>query len=418
MLRRKIISGLGAAAALSLVSAGKASASRSQPASRDVLLCLFLRGGADGLNLLVPHGDDEFYTKRGAVGIPRPGETGGAIDLDGYFGLHPAFEDLYTRAAGDLAFVPAAGNPLGSHSHFDAMQSMEYGNGGLSAGDGGWLARYLGMTSPAQPDPTVRGMAVNSSAQKSLLVGQNGQTYPARVMAALSSEDFQLNVTDEGQFQDTLASLYRRSGKLDEAGRALLELLEEIELEQPWTRDPANGAVYPAGAQGLGGRLQTAANFICALEDIEVVCVDMGGWDTHSNERARLNQLVTELAGSLEAFYQDMGDAMANITVLVMTEFGRRIGANNSNGTDHGTASCMIALGGGVNGGVYDDHWEGGLAGMSTHHGDVKVGVDFRNVCAQLLQRRMAFTGDWAELLPNHGLQELGFELFQQRPVV
>lgn len=423
MLRREIIGGVGAVAALGLLNSRKAAATGHEAANRDVLVCVFLRGAADGLNILVPHGDPYYYEKRGAVAIPEPGAPGGAIDIDGYFGLHPALGSLYERVGANIAFIPAVGNPLGSHSHFDAMKSMEYASGGVSGANGGWLGRYLSQTTPAEPNPTVRAVAVNNGVQASLNVDLNDLSgYPANVIAALKSEDFQLNINDDGQYQDTLETLYGCESELDENSRTLIALLEKIKTTQPWLREPQNGAVYPEGGQGLGERMQSAAQFINAFNDLEVVCVDMGGWDTHANERNRMNLLVAELAGSLEAFHQDMGSDMNNITVLVMTEFGRRIAANNSAGTDHGTGSCMIAMGGGVNGTVHANHWDGGLVNMRTHdgdvnahHGDVKVAVDFRDVFAQLMQRRLGFVGDWNKAFPGHGFQELGFDLFQSR---
>lgn len=364
---------------------------RFKAGNGNVLVCVFQRGAADGLNCLVPYGDDDYYARRTRIAIPPPGQSGGALDLDGFFGLNPAATAMRTLFdAGKLAMVHACGVPHGSRSHFDAQARVERGvttNTGL---DTGWIGRYLAQTA-SEVDRPFRAVAISGAVPTALL----GAADPLAVSEIAS---FGLGELGGTPYQDTLDALFSSDRPYAGTAQAALTAMDELAAADPGQFQPENGAEYPAG--DAGSKLLQAAQLIKADLGVEVVCIDVGGWDHHENENSYLPASIGGLGNALAAFDTDMGSRMDNVDVLVMTEFGRRVADNASNGTDHGAGSLFYALGGGVLGGQVGGTWPG-LADAQLQDGeDLAITTDLRDVLSQYLTRRLDYASA-AALFPN-----------------
>ena len=351
---------------------------------KKILIAIFQRGAVDGLNVVVPHGDPGYYTARPSIAIPRPdGTERSAIDLDGTFGLHPALRALKPLwDAKQLAIVEACGSPDATRSHFDAQDYMESGTPGFKATADGWLNRALTGEPPASP---IRAVSLTPDLPRSLR-GHN----PALAIANLG--DFQVrDAAVSGVFQ----SMYGASTDQVLNGTAretwdAMRLIQSIQ-KQPYT--PAGGARYPNGR--LGQSLNQIARLIKANVGLEVAFTDVGGWDTHVNEvgpqphTGQLANLLHDFGDALAAFAADMGDRMADITVVTMSEFGRTVHENGDRGTDHGHANVMFVLGGDVRGGHVYGRWPG-LQREQLYEGrDLDVTTDFRAVLSELVARQL-----------------------------
>lgn len=343
---------------------------------RNVLVIVFLRGGADGLNMLVPHGDDGYYRARPAVGVARAK----ALDLDGFFGLHPALAPLLPiYHEGRLAAIHAVGSDDRTHSHFEAMDTMERGVADRNGPSSGWVARYLAATESVDPSP-LRAVALGTKTPTALV----GATH-ATTVGSLS--DYRLDVPPKQR--RALEALYG-SGKdeISHAGRATLDVLHTLERLDPKSYRPQNGVTYPKSDLGVG--LSQVACLVRAEVGMEVACLDHGIWDTHVAQGAEagwMPTLMSDLGLSLAAFDRDLGAEMGRVTVVVMTEFGRRIAENAGLGTDHGHASAMFLLGGGLRGGRVHGRWPG--LDHPVGPGDLAVTTDYRDVLAEVLRAKM-----------------------------
>ncbi|MHB2019841.1 MAG: DUF1501 domain-containing protein [Candidatus Xenobia bacterium] len=352
------------------------------PGSRNkVLVAIFQRGAADGLSMVVPYGDTNYYSVRSSIAIPQPGRgPESAVDLDGFFGLNPALSPLKPIwDAGHLAIVHASGSPDGSRSHFDAQDYMESGLPGRSTPDG-WLNRAM----QAQPMPgqtAFRAVALSPVMPRTLR-----GTFPAVAMTDVNSfaiRDRGNNVAArgfEGMYDQTVNDVLHGTGR--ETFTAIKMLHDKIG-KGPY--QPANGAQYPRNP--LGRSLGEIARLIKADVGLEVAFTDMGGWDTHANQGNGRGRLAANLRGfgdALAAFYQDLGDRMGDVVVLTMTEFGRMVKENGSGGTDHGHASCNFVMGGPVHGRKVYGQFPG-LAPEQLYQGrDLAVTTDFRNVFSEI----------------------------------
>ncbi len=358
---------------------------KEAPAERKkILIAIFQRGAVDGLNVVVPHGEPGYYSARPTIAIPRPdGTARGAIDLDGRFGLHPslgALKPLWDQK--QLAIVEAVGSPDPTRSHFDAQDYMESGTPGLKATHDGWLNRAL----PVEPRPSpVRAVSLSTDLPRTLR-GKN------EALAIDNINDFKVK---DARVAATFESMYGTSADqvLNGTGRETFEAIKIMQSLQKAPYAPANGAHYPGGR--LGQSLQQIARLIKADVGLEVAFTDVGGWDTHVNEvgpqphTGQLSNLLRDFGDALAAFSQDMGDRMADITVITMSEFGRTVKENGDRGTDHGHANVMFALGGSVRGGqVYGD-WPG-LAPEQLYEGrDLNVTTDFRTVLSEVVTKQL-----------------------------
>jgi len=355
------------------------------PRRKKILVAIFQRGAVDGLNMVVPFGERRYYELRPSIAIPKPDTTPqSAIDLDGFFGLHPSLAPLKPIFdAQHLAIVDAVGSPDPTRSHFDAQDYMESGTPGLKATADGWMNRALPKASG--PSSPVRAVSLGSSLPRSLR-GRND------AVAVNNLNDFQVRDTHgaasfESMYETTLDTMLHGTGKETFSAVKIMQSIQK----QSYT--PANGAIYPNG--GLGNSLRQIARLIKADVGLEVAFADIGGWDTHVNEvgaqpaTGQLANNLSQFGQSLAAFYQDLGDRMENVAVVTMSEFGRTARENGNRGTDHGHANVMFAMGGGVQGGkVYGD-WPGMAEEQLYESRDLALTTDFRDVLGELVSKHL-----------------------------
>jgi uncharacterized protein (DUF1501 family) len=370
-------------------------------AGRDVLVCVFQRGGADGLNVVVPFGDGAYYANRPQLGIREPSPSAGtALDLDGFFGLHPALaplKELYDQKW--LAPVHAVGSPDGTHSHFQAQDYMERGTPGSTAIGTGWIARHLASLGAADPSAgkPFRAVGIGSLLQASL----RGPV-PATALRSIAEFHLRGSGAELQAFQTTISSIYSDGSWLDAPGQQTLDAISTLGAANLQTYQPRNGAKYPTSGFGLA--MQQVAQLIRADLGLEVACVDLGGWDTHHAQggaTGQLSALLADFASGLHAFATDMADQLGRVTIVTMSEFGRRVQENASGGTDHGHGNCMFVLGGGVNGGKVYSSWPGLAPGQLASPGDLAVTTDFRTVLAEIVDRRLRNAGNLTQVFPN-----------------
>ena len=356
------------------------------------LICLFQRGAADALNIVVPHGDKSYYGLRPSIAIPRPQglsrtvSRDAAIDLDGFFGLHPSlapFKPLYDR--GLLAPVHAVGSPSTTRSHFDAQDYMETGTPDIKGTPDGWLNRYL----------AVRGTCDECKASPFRAVSLTQQTPrimegASEVVAMNSLSEF--TVRASGSQAERLEALYR-TGSADlihGAGAEMFEAVKMLKAANPQKYSPRNGAEYPRSQ--FGQRLLQIAQLIKADVGLEIAFADVGGWDTHVNQGAATGQLAARLddfAQSIAALVTDLGDRMDDVLILTMSEFGRMARENGNRGTDHGHAGALFVIGGDVKGGKVHGKWPG-LETEQLYEGrDLALTTDFRSVFSEVTARHL-----------------------------
>lgn len=371
---------------------------------KDVLVCVFQRGGADGLSTVVPHGDPNYYLKRLRTAVPRPGNVGGVIDIDGFYGLHPAMKKLLPAFnAGRLAFVHATGLPHSSRSHFSGQAFVEAGVTSTAAINGGWLGRHLASTATSSDSP-LRAISVGASVSAALQGG-------AGPLAMDGIAGFGLGSLQQTPYADTLSALYQGDPRYAGLSEVAFSAMDELKLANPSRYPVSNGAVYPDSS--LGTRMAQAAKLIKANAGVDVICIDSEGWDLHINLPAYMPSLLSDLSSALSAFDMDLGARMNDVTVLVMTEFGRRVADNSSSGVDHGTAACLYALGGGVRGGRVYGTWPGLLATTMANGEDLAITTDLREILVQCAARRL---GDSTAAALFPGFQPaIAPDLFAQR---
>ncbi len=353
------------------------------PREVDTLVVVFLRGGMDGLSAVIPVGEGaRFYDRRRATAIPE----GSVLDLDGFFGFHPALAPLHEiYRGGRLAVIHAAGSPDPSRSHFDAMEYMERGTPGVRVTETGWLTRHL-QSVPWTNDSPFRALAMAPTLPTSL----HG---PEPALALDSLEGFDLNLPDHqrGALERGLRELYRGAGAnsaFDREADSLFSTMRELRRLSSSNGTGTFGAGYPE--TGFGYSLRQVAQLIKADVGLEIACIDLGGWDTHEEQggvEGQFANLLHELATGLAAFHHDLEDRADRLTVVTMSEFGRQLVENASGGTDHGRGGSMWVMGGGVRGGVHAA-WPS-LAPDALDDGDLAITTDFRDVLSEILVQRM-----------------------------
>ncbi|HEY5088017.1 MAG TPA: DUF1501 domain-containing protein [Gemmatimonadaceae bacterium] len=353
------------------------------------LVCLFQRGAADGLNVVVPHAEQAYYDMRPTIAVGRPGQPAGAIDLDGFFGLHPSLAPL--KPLWDqklLAPIHAVGSPSTSRSHFDAQDFMETGTPDVKGTPDGWLNRLLAVEGTCQQCQVAPFRAIAMTPQTPRILEG-----PAETVAMNSLGEFSVRAT--GSEVERLEALYR-TGSADlvhGTGQEMFEAVKMLHNANPQQYAPRNNAQYPKTQ--FGQRLMQIAQLIKSNVGLEVAFADVGGWDTHVNQGNGNGQLAGRLddfAKSLAAFTQDMGDGMNDVLVLTMSEFGRTARENGNRGTDHGHATAFFVLGGGVKGGKVYGKWPG-LAPEQLNEGrDLKLTTDFRTVFSEVAVKHLGAT--------------------------
>ncbi len=376
-----------AAAPPFLVRTAYAQTNSARGVDRPIVIAIFQRGAADGISMVVPFGDKSYSSVRPQIAIPAPLRNGGetAIDLDGFFGLHPNLDSLKPiYDEGHLAIVHAVGSPDSTRSHFDAQDYMESGAPGNKGVADGWMNRYLQSESEKNSTP-FRGVAIAANMPRSLM-----GTAPAVAMQRVA--DFGMRGAGaHPEMEQLFADLYK-------------DTFDAVKMLRSATSPqyvPASGVQYPGSP--FGQALAQIAQLVKADVGLEVAFADVGGWDTHANQGSARGQLANQLklfGDGLAALYRDLGDRMRNIVILTMTEFGRAIRQNGSGGTDHGHASCLFAFGGPVKGGKVYGRWPG-LAPEQLYEGrDLALTTDFRNVFAEVLTKHMG-AKDMSKVFPG-----------------
>ena len=361
------------------------------PQKGKVLICLFQRGAADALNIVVPHGDASYYALRPNIAIARPGAVDGAIDLDGFFGLHPALaplKPLYDR--GLLAPVHAVGSPSTTRSHFDAQDYMETGTPDVKGTTDGWLNRYLAVKGTCDecklPASPFRAVAF---AQQTPRIMEG----PAPTIAMSSLNDFTIRAT--GSDVQRLEALYR-TGSADlihGAGAETFDAVRMLKAANPQRYEAEHDAQYPKSP--FGQSLRQIAQLVKANVGLEIAFADVGGWDTHVNQGGSTGQLAQRLddfSRSIAALVTDLGDRMDDVVILTMSEFGRMAKENGNRGTDHGHAGALFVIGGHVKGGKVHGKWPG-LEQEQLYEGrDLALTTDFRSVFAEVVRKHLGAT--------------------------
>lgn len=341
------------------------------------LVVIFQRGAADGLNIVVPYGERNYYGMRPSINIPRKD----VIDLDGFFGLHPSmssFKPIWDQ--GHLAIVHAVGSPDTTRSHFDAQDFMESGTPGVKATEDGWLNRSL-HSLPVRADKSAfRAIAMGPSLPR-ILSGSE----PA--VAINNINDFGVGGRNPNSpVANTFEAMYSQSvdSVLHGTGQETFEAVKMLKAADPTKYTPAPGTNYPRGR--FGDSLRQLAQLIKANLGVQVAFADIGGWDHHVNEGSTQGQLANVLGDfsqSLSAFWTDLGDLAEDTVVVTMSEFGRTARENGNRGTDHGHANVMFVMGGPVKGGKVYGRWPG-LDQSQLYEGrDLAVTTDFRNVLSE-----------------------------------
>lgn len=393
-------------------------ASDSTAAKRKkTLICLFMRGAADGLSVVVPYGEDELYRARPNIAIPK----NQVIDLDGFFGLHPSLEPFAKiYKDGHLAVIHACGSPSSTRSHFDAMDYMESGSPGSKSVRDGWLARAAmlcpqdraaqnGQNGPKSP---FRAVALGGGLPRSLQGDAGALAIPnLRTFGIADGGDSQRRGSGDrrrggrGLGDDAMMAAALTPGStasgfealydsavgdvLHGTGKESFEALKMMRRINPANYTPDANARYPQGR--LGESLMQIAQLVKADVGVEVAFADVGGWDTHANQvqpgnatQGNLPNRLRELGQALSALYYDLGDRMNDVVILTMSEFGRTVRQNGTGGTDHGHASCFFVMGGPVVGGKVHGDWPG-LAPEKLYEGrDLALTTDFRAVFGEL----------------------------------
>jgi uncharacterized protein (DUF1501 family) len=368
---------------------------------KKVLVTVFQRGAVDGLNVVVPHGDGEYYNLRPTIAIPQPKKTDGALDLDGHFGLHPSLDSLTPFwKSKQLAIVDAVGSPDNTRSHFDAQDYMESGTPGNKGTRDGWLNRIMQGESEKDSSP-FRAVAMTQQLPRSLY----GRS-PAIAMSNLA--DFSIKA---GAYTQAMAggfeAAWQENAKdsLGETGKETFEAVNFLKQANPAQYKPENGATYPNTQ--FGRSMMQIAQLIKAGVGLEIAFTDTGNdirWDTHSNEggsRGQLAGFLRTYGQSLAAFATDLGKRMDDVVVITMSEFGRTARENGTRGTDHGHANVMFALGNAVKGGqVYGDFK--GLKNDQLNEGrDLALTTDFRDVFAEAAFKHLS-NKDLKKIFPGY----------------
>ncbi|HLG16676.1 MAG TPA: DUF1501 domain-containing protein [Blastocatellia bacterium] len=377
---------------------------------RPIIIAIFQRGAADGVSMVVPFGDKSYGSARPQIAVPAPksGTAGAAIDLDGFYGLHPAltaFKPIYD--AGHLAIVHAVGSPDNTRSHFDAQDYMEAGAPGNKSVSDGWLNRYMSARKDPKASP-FRAVAFTSNLPRSLMG-------PAPAIAMTNISDFGVRAgRGNGQVAQGFEALYAQevADVLHGTGKEAFEAVKWLKKANPQQYAASNGANYPRSQ--FGQSLLQISQLIKSDLGVEVAFTDIGGWDTHANQGASQGQLANRLqdfSQGVAALYQDLGDRMRNIVVLTMTEFGRTIRQNGSGGTDHGHASCLFVLGGPVKGGKVYGKWPGLAADQLYEGRDLALTTDFRDVFAEVAARHMGASNPNG-IFPGYGVKEANYRGF------
>ena len=400
--------GLMAAAPNFLHQYANAAIRRDGYGKKKVLVTIFQRGAVDGLNMVVPHGDGEYYNLRRTIAINKPSAADGAVNLDGFFGLHPSLKPLEKFwQSKQLAVVHSAGSPNNTRSHFDAQDYMESATPGVKATRDGWLNRVLQGKSGKEESP-FRAVSMTGQLPRSLY----GRA-PSVAMTNLADFAIKAGVYTKS-VQGGFEGIWQESVKdsLSETGAETFQAVNFLKEANPAQYKPENGAVYPNSP--LGRSLMQIAQLIKAGVGLEVAFAEANGWDTHNNQggaRGQLSNLLRDFGNSIAAFATDLGKKMDDVVLLTMSEFGRTARENGTRGTDHGHGNAMLVLGNSVKGGkVYGD-WAGLKNDQLNEGRDLAVTTDFRDVFGEIAYKHSG-NKELNKIFPNHQTSPAKFKGF------
>ncbi len=374
---------------------------------RKTLIAIFQRGAVDGLNMVVPHGERAYYDSRPAIAIPKPqpGNAEAAIDLDGFFGLHPVltpFKSLWD--SGRLAIVNAVGSPDNTRSHFDAQDYMESATPGRKGTPDGWLNRYL----QSKTDPT-RSLfrAVSLTQTMPRIMQGRASTLTISNLADFTIRAGRSSASVQGGFE----AIYDQSVSdvLRGTGRETFEAVNFLKKANPRQYQPENGAQYPRSP--FGNSLFQIAQLIKAGVGLEVAFTDVGGWDTHVNQgnsRGQLANRLQDFSGGIGALATDLGELMDDVVILTMSEFGRTVRENGNRGTDHGHANSMFVIGNNVRGGQVYGRWPGLKSDQLYEGRDLALTTDFRDIFGEVARKHLG-TPNVQAVFPGYNSSESKF---------
>ena len=378
---------------------------------KKVLVTVFQRGAVDGLNVLVPYGESEYYNLRPTIAVAKPGETDGAIRIDDTFGLHPSlkpFEQYFK--SGQMAAITAVGSPDNTRSHFDAQDYMESGTPGNKGTSDGWLNRVMQAAAEAKPSP-FRAVSMTQQLPRALY----GHA-PSVAMANLADFSVKAGIFSQ-DLQGGFEAAWQQNAKdgLGDTGKETFDAVNFLKSANPAQYKPENGAAYPNS--DFGRSMQQIAQLIKANVGLEVAFTDTGNgirWDTHTNEggaRGQLSNFLGQFSQAIAAFAQDLGKRMDDVVVLTMSEFGRTARENGGRGTDHGHANTMFVLGNSVKGGKVYGEFKG-LKNDKLYEGrDLDLTTDFRDVFSEVAAKQMGVR-DLSKVFPNYTANASKFKGF------
>ena len=376
---------------------------------RKTVIAIFQRGAVDGLNMIVPHGERNYYELRPNIAISKPqaGNAEAALDLDGFFGLHPAMSSLkpfWERK--QLAIVHASGSPDNTRSHFDAQDYMESATPGRKGTPDGWLNRYLQSKDDSQRS-LFRAVSLTQLMPR-ILQGR------AATLAISNLNDFTIRAgSSSANVQGGFEEIYAQSVNdlLGGTGKETFAAVNYLKKVNPGQYKPENGAVYPRTA--FGNSLLQIGQLVKAQVGLEVAFTDIGGWDTHVNQgnaRGQLALRLQDFSNSIAALATDLGKRMDDVLILTMSEFGRTVRENGNRGTDHGHANAMLLIGNSVRGGQVHGKWPGLRSDQLYEGRDLDLTTDFRDVFAQVAQKHLGTTNVRA-VFPGYSVNESALNL-------
>ncbi len=402
--RRGFIGGASAAtiaATLGYAWLPRVSFAQSQ-SQRDIVISIYLRGGADGCTLVVPHGDAGYYSARPTIAIPQPGsgQSGQATDLNGYFGLSQAMLPLLAPYQnGHLAIAHAVGSSNWTRSHFDAQKWMETSDRDNINGNSGWLGRHLATVAEKSPGAPMRGVSLTYGMARTLNGGPKALPIPDPDYFGFAG--YYPNMSE---LSNWIGAQYNRIQDMQKQAvrdtRNVIATLDRINFQG---YNGAGGAVYPDSY--FGRSMKATAALMKANIGLEAVHMDVDGWDTHADQGpigGYMDGLMQDLAGSIGAFYTDMAaSARLDFTLVVVSEFGRNVLENGSKGTDHGAGNAMFVMGGKVNGGSVYTSWPGCSVENLLDGYDLQMTMDYRDVLAEIVSKRLGNNANLSTVFPN-----------------
>ncbi len=379
---------------------------------RKILIAIFQRGAMDGLNAVIPHGERQYYDIRPGLAVPRPkaGDQLAAIDLDGFFGLHPSlvsFKSLYDEK--QLAIIHAVGSPDSTRSHYDALEYMETGTPGVKSTTDGWLNRYMQSKVDSKATP-FRAVAMSANMPRML----QGKA-PSVAMNRITDFDIRAGGGMAGQqVKGGFEAMYGETADkvLHGTGKDTFEAVKILKQANPTQYKETAGVTYPRGR--YGDSLRQIAQLIKADVGLEIAFTDIGGWDTHANQggsQGQLAQRLLEFSQGITALYADLKDRAGDVVILTMTEFGRTARENGNRGTDHGHASVMFALGGEVKGGKVYGKWPGLRPEQLNEGRDLALTTDFREVFAEVAKNHLG-ASNTSLIFPGYQVNASSFKGF------